>query len=100
MPPQSPATVSSHAISQRLSLVSPVAESWLDRLRALVEHRDHVNVRGTQWVISDQLRDVCLAAQSDTFIPWRTMTSLRHHQLVQHTTLDHQYTVHMHDCMH
>ena len=60
MPPQCPATVSSHAISQRLYLKSSAAESWLERLRALVEHRDHVNVVGTHWVISDQLRDVCL----------------------------------------
>ncbi len=97
MPPQSPATVCSPAISQRLLRCPSHAESWLQRLRALVEHRDHVNVQGTQWFISDQLRDVCLAAQRDTFIPcWRTvMTSLSHHELVQRTRLDNQYTLHM-----
>ena len=95
MPPQSPSTVSSHAISQRLLLCSSLAESWLERLRPLVSHRDHVNMQGTQWSNSTQLRDVCLAAQSDTFIPWRTVTSLSHHELVQRTRLDKQYTQHM-----
>ncbi len=62
---------------------------------ALVEHRDHVNTQGTQWVICDQLRDACLAAQSAPFISWRTVTSMSHHELVQRTRLDNQYTLHM-----
>ncbi len=98
MSPQSPATVSSHAISQRLlicSRASSLAESWLQRLRTLVEHRDHVNTQGTQWMISNQLRDACLAAQNVAFIPWWTVTSMRHQRLVQRTRLDNQYTLHM-----
>jgi hypothetical protein len=69
--------------------------SWLERLRVLVKQRDDVNIQGTQWLNSEQLRDGFLAAQSDAFIPWRTVTSLSHHELVQRTRLDDQYALHM-----
>ena len=95
MSPQRPTTVSSHANSQRLHPISCRAASWLSRLRALVAEPEHVSVEGTRWVISDELRGICIAAQRATYFPWRSLRSLRHAELVQYTSLDDQYLLHM-----
>ena len=95
MSPQRPTTVSSHANSQRLHPISCRAASWLSRLRALVAEPEHVGVEGTRWVISDELRGICIAAQRATYFPWRSLRSLRHAELVQYTSLDDQYLLHM-----
>ncbi len=92
---QRPTTVSSHANSQRLYPVSSRAPSWLQRLQALVAHPEHVSVQGTRWVLSEELHATCIAAQRDTYFPWRSLRSLRHAELIQHTSLDDQYLLHM-----
>lgn len=92
---QRPATVSSHAISQRLSLYSSRAESCLDRLRCLVQQQQHVDLVEGEWVVSRALRDACLASQRATSVPWDDVASLSHHELAQRTRLDDQYALHM-----
>jgi hypothetical protein len=86
MSPQRPTTVSSHANSQRLHPISCRAASWLSRLRALVAEPEHVSVEGTRWVISDELRGTCIAAQRATYFPWRSLRSLRHAELTRDAT--------------
>jgi hypothetical protein len=81
MPLKCPITVSSHAISQRLSRYSARAESCLDRLCSLVQRQEHVDLIGGEWVVSSALRDACLACQPlrETFVPWEDVASLSHH---------------------